>query len=144
MDAPAESLRQTQLRRGIIPRTEMVSRLAKFDYINPEPIFPVIRISYLRYRYTELMTGIRVSLDTAIGSRLVIPGMGFAEVDIRLRGGVVEIKGPTLELPETLRRIKLLDTEWSRFSKYNQCVDVHLTEPGEISRLWPTGCMVDP
>ena len=67
---------------------------------------------------------------------------GNKKKELPLRGGVIEVKGPSMELPRTLRRMKLLNTDWSRFSKYSHCIDAHLAEPGTIARLWPSGRMV--
>lgn len=58
-----------------------------------------------------MSTGIRVSFDYNIRSSLVALELGHAERELILRGGVIEVKGPTLELPITLRNIRLLDIE---------------------------------
>ncbi|HSW59135.1 MAG TPA: hypothetical protein VLH15_12070, partial [Dehalococcoidales bacterium] len=54
-------------------------------------------------------------------------------------GGVVEIKGRQMELPLALRRLKILDTEWTRFSKYGNCLDACLHDPGNMAGYWPSG-----
>ena len=76
---------------------------------------------------------------------MVAPEMGHAarEKEIRLPSGVIEVKGPSLELPVTLRRMKLLDTDWSRFSKYGYCMDILFTEPGSVARYSPSGKIID-
>ena len=102
----------------------------------------MIVVSYWRYRFTEVFAGVRVSLDSHIRSTMIAPGLGTGERDLQLRGGVIEVKGPSMDLPPTLRRMKLLSADWSRFSKYSHCVDAHLSQPGSVARLWPPGRVV--
>jgi len=113
--------------------------MASFGHYLESPVRPIIIISYWRYRFTEIMTGVRVSLDCNIRSTVVDRSLGYTERELRLQGGVIEVKGHTMELPVTLRRMKLLDTDWSRFSKYSSCLDSHLAAPGTVARLWPPG-----
>ena len=122
----------------------LIDTLVGFAHFPEEPLRPIIMISYWRYRFNEMLTGTRVSFDYSIRSSMVAPELGYGERELRLRGGVIEVKGPTLELPITLRCIRLLDTDWSRFSKYGYCVESHLSEPGTDARLWPSGRMVEP
>jgi hypothetical protein len=70
---------------------------------------------------------------------MVAPELGGGERDLLLQGAVIEVKGPAFELPPTLRRISLLDVDWSRFSKYSHCIDAHIAQPGSVARLWPPG-----
>jgi len=70
---------------------------------------------------------------------MVAPEMGYRERELRLPGGIIEVKGPSIELPATLRRMRMLDTDWSRFSKYSNCIDSHITEHGTVARLSPPG-----
>lgn len=140
---PAQSLAPACTGAGIIDRTLLANTLAGFGHFPEMPLRPVILISYRRHRFNEMATGIRVSLDYDIRSSLVAPGLGSGEKWLRLPGGVIEVKGPTLELPLTLRRIRLLDTDWSRFSKYSSCLDAHVSQPGSVSRLWPSGRMAE-
>ena len=91
-----------------------------------------------------MSTGMRVSFDYNIRSYAVAPELGHRKRELKIMGGVVEVKGPNLELPVTLRRIRLLDTDWSRFSKYCYCVESHLSDPGTAGWLWPSGRMVAP
>jgi len=136
---PAQDLGTATLGKGIIEKAALVDALATFGHYPKSPLRPVILISYWRYRFNEMFTGVRVSLDLRIRSTVVAGGIGIGERDLELRGGVVEVKGPKLELPATLQRMKLLETDWSRFSKYGQCVDAHLEQPGLMARLWPSG-----
>jgi len=122
----------------------LVDTLARFGHYPEQPLRPIIVISYWRYSFNEMLTGMRISFDYNIRSSIVAPELGHGEQELRLQGGVIEVKGPTLELPITLRRIRLLDTDWSRFSKYGYCVESHLSAPGTVARLWPSGRMVEP
>ena len=140
----AQRLEPSHLGAGIIDKTMLVDTLARFGHYPELPLRPIIEISYWRYRLNEMSTGIRVSFDYNIRSSMVAPELGNGERELQLQGGVIEVKGPTLELPVTLRRIRLLDTDWSRFSKYGYCVDSHLSAPGTVGRLWPSGRMVEP
>lgn len=136
---PTDDLRLANLNRGIFEGNALLDTLASFGHFPEAPLRPVIAVSYRRYRFNEILTGVRVSLDLHIRSSVVAGGLGFGERDLELRGGVVEVKGQTLELPPTLRKMKMLDTDWGRFSKYSQSIDAHLEQPGMMSRLWPSG-----
>jgi hypothetical protein len=140
----AQHLKQYPPGTGLIDKTMLVNTLAKFGYFPDKPLRPIILISYWRHRFNEMLTGTRVSFDYNIRSSMVAPELGRRERELRLQGGVIEVKGPTLELPITLRRIRLLDTDWSRFSKYGYCIESHLSEPGSVARFWPSGRMVEP
>jgi hypothetical protein len=135
----AQHLELAHLGAGIIDKVTFVNTLAEFGHFPSRPLQPIIMICYRRHRFNEMLTGTRVSFDYNIVSSVVVPGLGYRERELRLEGGVIEVKGPTLELPLTLRRIKLLDTDWSRFSKYGQCIDSHLSQPGSVARVWPSG-----
>jgi len=140
----AQQLEPGRLGAGIADGTTLIETLAGFGHFPSDPLQPIIVVSYWRYRFNEMLTGMRVSFDCNIGSSVVAPGLGYGERELRLRGGVVEVKGPTLELPMALRRIRLLDTDWSRFSKYAYCIESHLSHPGTVARLWPSGRMGGP
>ena len=141
---PLQHLELENLGKGIVTRNMLADTVAGFGYYPELPLRPIIKISYYRYRFNEMLTGTRVSFDSNIRSSMIAPELGYRERELRLSGGVIEIKGPTLELPVTLRRIKILDTDWSRFSKYGQCIESHLSEPGTVARLWPSGRMLEP
>jgi len=137
--ASKQNLVPVNLCQGVVPRSTLIDTMAVFGHHLESPVRPIIVISYWRYRFTEIMTGVRVSLDCNIHSTVVDRTLGYAEKELKLRGGVIEVKGQTMELPVTLRRMKLLDTDWSRFSKYSSCLDSHLAAPGTVARLWPSG-----
>ena len=140
----AQHLDPTHLGAGIINKTTLVDTLASFGHFTNSPLRPVIVISYWRYRFNEILTGTRVSLDYNIRSSAAAPDLSHGEGKKWLRGGVVEIKGPRMELPVTLRSMKVLDTDWSRFSKYGYCLESHLADPGSVGRFWPSGKMIEP
>lgn len=127
------------LHRGIVSATTLNDTIASFGYFTEMPLRPVIVISYWRCRFTEILTGTRVTLDYNIGSTMVKRSLGYGERSLKLAGGVIEVKGQKLELPATLRHLRLLDIDWSRFSKYSSCLDSHLLHPGTQARLWPSG-----
>lgn len=141
---PSQRLQPTHLGGGIVDKTNLINTLARFGHFPERPLRPIIVISYWRCRFNEMQTGVRVSFDYDMSASVVAPELGHGEREIRLQGGVIEVKGPTLELPMTLRRMRLLDTDWSRFSKYGYCVETHLSDPGSVARFWPSGRMVEP
>jgi hypothetical protein len=141
---PALFLEPANLSRGILDKTTIIQTLAGFGHFPEKPLQPIIVISYRRYRFNEMQTGERVSFDHDIRASIVNPELGRRESEIRLPNGVIEVKGPSLELPVTLRNLRILDIDWSRFSKYGNCLDIFFSEPGSIGRLWPSGKMVLP
>jgi len=136
---PSGDLRLESLSDGVIEGQVLLDTLASFGYFPEAPLRPVILVSYQRYRFNEVLTGVRVSLDLRIRSNVVAGGIGAGERNLELRGGVVEVKGQKMELPPTLRKMKMLDTSWGRFSKYGYSIDAHLERPGMISGIWPAG-----
>jgi hypothetical protein len=139
---PADNLVLHKLSRGIVPGTLLMDTLSGFGYFPFQQLQPVIKISYWRHRFCERMTGQRVSLDYHIRSTMIMPGQGNGEQGLELPGGVIEIKGQSLELPETLKRIKMFEIDWTRFSKYSACIDSHTEEPGSVGWLSPSGRIV--
>jgi hypothetical protein len=144
LSVPAENLAWHNLARGIVSRGMLIDTLARFGHFPVEMLRPVIKISYWRYRFSEIMTEQRVSLDCHIRSTMVMPGHGNGERDLGLPGAVIEIKGLTMELPLTLRQMRMLDTDWTRFSKYSACLDSHNEIPGSVGRLSPSGRIIRP
>lgn len=140
---PAYRLKPDDLHNGIVLKTELLDTLAGFDYYPDAPVYPIILISYWRYRFTELLTGTRVSLDCNIRSTMINRQFENGERDLKVAGAVIEVKGSTMELPVMLQQMKLLDIDWSRFSKYSLCLDSHLVEPGDTAQLWPSGILFD-
>ncbi|MFC1845786.1 VTC domain-containing protein [Chloroflexota bacterium] len=143
LQVPVQSLETANLYKGIIPMTSIIDTVNNFGHFPEMPLHPVIFICYWRYRFTEMQTGMRVTLDCNIRSTIVKRTLGYNERELQQAGGVIEIKGTRIELPVTLRQMHLLDLDWSRFSKYSHCLDAHLSEPSTVARLWPTGRMLE-
>ena len=129
---PRQSLDPENLPNGILDKTTINQTLASFGHIQEKTIRPVIVISYLRYRFSEIQTGVRVAFDRDIRANVVAADLGRQSGEVRLVNSVIEVKGPTLELPITLRRLHFLDTDWSRFSKYGNCLDTYFDRTGDI------------
>jgi hypothetical protein len=139
MQIASECLSSKNLGRGIVSPLVLLQTLAGFGYFASELLQPVIRISYWRYRFADIITGQRVALDCHIRSTVVIPGTGDSEKDLELDGGVIEIKGESLNLPPTLMQLRMLETDWTQFSKYSACLNSHFESPGSIGRFSPSG-----
>ena len=139
LSVPAMNLTSANLNRGIVPRNLLMGGLARFSHFPHEFLHPVIKISYWRYRFSEIMTGQRISLDCHLQSTMVMPGQGNGDKELELPGGIIEIKGLVMELPETLRRMRMLYIDWTRFSKYSACIDSHCEDPGSVGSLSPSG-----
>jgi len=137
-----KNLALDNLGKGIISKTMLVDVLARFGYFPPQPLQPTVKISYWRYRFKEILSGQRVTLDCHIRSTMIARGIGNGEHDLELPGAVIEIKGTSMELPVTLRNMKILDLDWSRFSKYSSCIDSHIEAPGTVGCLSPAGKII--
>jgi hypothetical protein len=141
---PAENLVLDNLGKGIVSKSMLMNTLARFGYFLNKMLQPVIKISYWRYRFSDIMTGQQLSLDCHIRSTMIIPGPCNGERELESPGGVIEIKGRAMALPITLKRARMLDTDWTRFSKYSACIDSHTEKPGTVGRLSPSGRIVWP
>ena len=142
MEVPAHYLTTPYLARGIVPKALLNKVLASFGHFPSKPLRPVIKITYWRNRFTEPITGQRVALDCRIRSTMVVSAPGISRQELAIPGGVVEIKGTNIELPATLRRLGMLDADWSRFSKYSACVDAHSERPDLGGPLYSSGRMI--
>ena len=136
---PAEHLKLSSLNNGIVPKSTLIVTMSGFGHFPTEPLRPIIKISYWRYRFTEMLTGMRVALDCHIRSTMIAREIGYGERELGLPGGVIEVKGNNFELPITLRQMKIMDLDWSRFSKYSSCIDSHSGKLGTVGRLSPSG-----
>jgi hypothetical protein len=136
---PAHRLNPSVLRDGPLPYTQICNTLAEFDFYPQHQLYPMILISYRRLRFIEPLTGSRVSLDWTIRSTLINPLLNRGEGSLSMEGGVIEIKGRSGEIPQTLRSLNLLETDWSRYSKYASCMQSQLEDPGSYGRLTPSG-----
>lgn len=139
----AVALQPRRLGRGIVPARVVVEAAARFGFFAPGPLVPVVAISYWRHRFVEPLSGFRVALDSHIRSTMVMPGVGRGERALELPGVIVEIKGPRYHLPPALRSLADFGTSWTRFSKYSSSLDAHAGDLGSVSRLWPSGVMVE-
>jgi hypothetical protein len=141
---PAPRLAPPALSKGIVSRTMLLETLGSFGHFPEKPLQPVILITYRRHRYNEILTGVRVSFDDDIRAVLINAGKERFAIrgEIALPGGVIEVKGPTLDLPVTLRRMRLLDIDWSRFSKYGACLDACFDTPGSVGLFSPPGKLI--
>jgi hypothetical protein len=139
---PKYQLEPSNLHKGIIPRSDLIDMLAGFDYYPEKPVEPIIAISYWRYRFNELFSGSRLALDYDIRSTMARQSRGYQEKELKLSGAVIELKGTGIELPLILKDLKLLDLDWSRFSKYSSCIDSHHEEIGAVGRLSPSGKII--
>jgi hypothetical protein len=117
---------------GILNKTMISQTLASMGYFPEKPLRPVIVISYQRYRFSEMQTGVRVSFDRDIRASVVAADLGRQSGEVRLDNGVLEVKGPSIDLPVTLRRLRFLDIDWSRFSKYGNCLEAYFSQTGDI------------
>ncbi len=138
-EVEASALVFRALSRGIVPLTDLNQTMAGFGFFSPKLLQPVIAISYWRERFVEPRTGLRVALDSRIRSSAVMPGIGRGERDLELSGAVIEVKGPSVDLPHCLRQVAELGSSWTRYSKYSSSLEAHAGELGSVSRLWPSG-----
>ena len=139
LQVPAAALAPGELAAGIVPHATLMRCMAEFGFFSARPLYPVIAVSYWRCRFVEPRTGLHVALDSRIRSSAARPGIGRGERGLLLPGAVVEVKGPSAELPVCLRRIAELGSSWTRYSKYSSSLDAHASELGSVSRLWPSG-----
>jgi len=138
MQVAVDFLKAENLYKGIVPASALIDILAAFGYYPQKPLQPVIVISYLRDRFIEPSSGQRVALDYHIHSTMIdYRYRGIS--DLNLAGGVIEVKGRSLELPPTLRNMHLLDIDWGRFSKYSSCLDAHFSSRETTGQMWPSG-----
>jgi hypothetical protein len=117
---------------GILNKTTISRTLASMGYFPEKSLRPVIVISYRRYRFSEMQTGVRVSFDRDIRATVVAADLKRQSGVVRLENGVIEVKGPSIDLPLTLRRLRFLDIDWSRFSKYGNCLEAYFAQTGDL------------
>jgi hypothetical protein len=137
--ASAERLKRIRANDTILNGNVISGTLSEFGYFPEEPLLPVILITYERFRFTEILTGTRVSFDYKISSSLTAASLGHSQASLMLEGGIIEIKGPSMKVPELLCSLKILSIDWTRFSKYAACLESQMEKPGTVGRLWPSG-----
>jgi hypothetical protein len=143
ISVPANKLSPDNLNQGIISQTLLLETLAGFGFFPVGPLQPIVAISYFRHRFTEPAAGQALALDSRISSRAIAPLLAEGQASIEIPGAVLEIKGTNMELPEGLRKLRMLDMDWGRFSKYAACIDAHREEPGIVGYLSPNGKVID-
>ena len=83
-------------------------------------IEPYLQISYVRKRFVEHLEGVRISLDSKIrverSNSLYLPPPIIQELPL----GVLEIKGDSAEIPESLGYITSTLARKASFSKFEQ------------------------
>jgi hypothetical protein len=136
---PAERLKRIRVNNTIVNRSVILQTLSEFGYFSKDRLLPVILISYERFRFTEILTSTRLSVDWRICSSLAAPSLGHSQASLMLEGGVIEIKGPSMEIPKSLQSLSILGIDWTRFSKYAGCLESQIEKPGSIGRFWPSG-----
>lgn len=129
------------LAQGIVSVNALTQTMAGFGFFSAKALRPVIAISYWRRRFVEPRTGFRVAFDSQIRSTVIMPNLGRGERGLELPGAVIEVKGPSAELPACLGQLRDLGSSWTRFSKYSSSLDAHAGDLGSVSRLWPSGTM---
>lgn len=136
---PAERLNTIRADNTIISMDVILRTLTEFGYFPDDLLQPVILITYERFRFIEILTGTRLSFDFRVRSTLTAPHLGYSQARLMLEGGIIEIKGPSMEIPSSLRTLSILDTDWTRFSKYSSCLESQREFPGSVGSLWPSG-----
>lgn len=136
---PAERLNAIRGRNTIVSSDVILRTLSEFGYFSSDLLMPVIVITYERFRFSEILTSTRLSFDWRICSRLTASHLGHGESSLMLDGGVIEIKGPSMEVPESLRPLISLGVDWTRFSKYAYCLESQMETPGSVGRFRPSG-----
>jgi hypothetical protein len=136
---PVGSLSSNNIRKGIVSQKLLVDTLMRFDYFPSDMLVPIVQISYWRYRFNEITTDQRITLDIRVHSRIMNPVFYQGLKKLELPGAIIEIKGREMELPVALRKMKLLNTDWSRYSKYSACLEAYNDRPGAVGYLSPSG-----
>jgi len=136
---PAASLDLAGMRRGVLGELEVRQGLADFGFFPDAALKPMVLVSYRRQRFVDITTGTRVSLDWDISSLLVSPRLDRREGRLLMQGGVIELKGGSKDIPPALQSMRVLGTDWSRFSKYGSCMETQMETPGTAGRFWPSG-----
>lgn len=136
---PSERLNRIRANNTIINGNMISATLSAFGYFSDKHLLPVILIAYERFRFTEILTGTRVSFDWRINSSLTVQSLGHRRASLMLEGGIIEIKGPSMEIPKSLHSLSILGIDWTRFSKYAGCLESQMEKPGTVGRFWPSG-----
>jgi hypothetical protein len=136
---PTQRLTNPAMRGSILDLTTIHQTLFQFGYYPDGLLHPAIYISYRRLRFEDVLTGVRISLDGHIHSSMVLPHLNGHGGPLLMHGGVIEIKGPSMDIPRAVQSIRYLGTDWSRYSKFAACLEAQMENPGSVGRLWPSG-----
>ncbi len=139
IEVTLDALRPSRLSTGIVSASTLLTTMAGFGFFSARPLSPAVAISYWRWRFVEPRTGFRVAFDSQIRSSIARLGVGRGERGLRLPGAVVEVKGPSADLPACLLGLGAMGSSWTRFSKYSASIEAHTSESTSVSRLWPSG-----
>lgn len=124
---------------GIVPYDRLLGILVELGFRPHRRIHPLVMVRYKRQRFTEITTGLRLSIDTHIESRATDRWGIFVAPQVRLSGAILEMKGPWIEVPPTLCWINQMGLDWSRYSKYAAYLEAHMGTPGTIGISMPSG-----
>lgn len=87
--------------------------------VRPGPAWrPVLTLVYRRTRFVDVASGARVNCDSGIRATAMARPPGATLRRAPLPVGVIEVKGPALELPRNLRAITRFGGRLASFSKY--------------------------
>ncbi len=136
---PAEQIHKYKTGGSILNKNIILQTLAEFDYFPEGLLMPVIMISYERLRFVEILSGTRMSFDWQIRSVPTYRVLGYVGSNLMLQGAVIEIKGPVMDIPLSLRSLHHACIDWSRFSKYAGCIESHMETNGSAGHTWPSG-----
>lgn len=110
-------------RRGCDLEVERIvhALLPTMGILLPSGLFPVFKVQYHRRRFVDSVTASRLSVDSGICAPFIysarVPGLVRPPLD-RV---VLELKGPTSQVPHHLKRLGDLGLRKTSFSKYAQC-----------------------
>ena len=122
---------------GIVSRLELERALQELGYVPRKQLRPLIVISYRRYRFRERQSGMSLTYDLGIASWMVERSIAIWAPRLELQTTVLELKGGTMALPPVFRGLQSVVSRWSAFSKYAQCLESHLQQPGSLGWLKP-------
>jgi hypothetical protein len=98
------------------------ARFAELHCMMRAPLVPALIIEYQRYRFVDAKSGARISLDVDIRCRRVNPALLPVSAPVELGCGVLEIKGKSDTLPDSLLPLRR-HLRRDSFSKYGNCCE---------------------
>lgn len=103
--------------------------LAREGILFHDKIFPVFQIRYKRRRFTDPVTGVRLSVDYDIHVPSLNRQMVKRTNPFHLDRAVFEVKGNKFELPDNLQQLTAFGCRKQSFSKFYACYN-HLMQNG--------------